>query len=262
MKRAELDDKDCHPQHWNKLAAAFNDYDGNPYRNATILYHRDGEELMCYPGMSVAYDICRSFDPCDRTRPERLGDWIKKVLREFKGEWSKVYERYRYQSGDQDAEDPYAEFCKFYGGNSILMYAFVVFDQNDAIVDLLGKVCSEDSQSDTGILGEQREKSNISTIGKKRSKASGGIDGKSEKSEEKQFVLKIRDESKADTDSFSKLRDAEKDEAELSSMILKTPNVPEDMQKTALDALAAIQLLKKNRRLGLVEENFKSPDTN
>jgi hypothetical protein len=57
MKCAELDDKDCHPQHWNKLAAAFNDYDGNPYRNATILYHRDGEELMCYPRMSVAYDM-------------------------------------------------------------------------------------------------------------------------------------------------------------------------------------------------------------
>jgi hypothetical protein len=94
MNRAELDDKECHPQHWNKFAAAFNDYEGNPYRNATILYHQDGEELMSYPGMGVACEICRDFNPCDKSRPERLGEWIKKVLREFKGEWSKVYERY------------------------------------------------------------------------------------------------------------------------------------------------------------------------
>jgi hypothetical protein len=43
---------------------------------------------------------------------------------------------------------------------------------------------------------------------------------------------------------------------------MKTPNVPQAMQENAQAALAAIQLAKKNRRLGTVEENFLSPETN
>ena len=103
--------------------------------------------------------VCHTINPSSKNRPERDGEWVKKTLRAFKGDWSKVYERYRYQSGDQDAEDPYAEFAKFYAGDSILMYAFVVFENDDGVVDLMGKVCPEDSISDTGIYGEAREKS-------------------------------------------------------------------------------------------------------
>lgn len=44
MNRSELDDKQSPPQHWNKLAAAFNDYDGVTYRNATITYSSEGAE--------------------------------------------------------------------------------------------------------------------------------------------------------------------------------------------------------------------------
>ena len=64
--------------------------------------------------MGVAYDMCSSINPSSKNRPERDEEWVKKTLRAYKGDWSKVYERYRYQSGDQDAEDPYAEFAKFF----------------------------------------------------------------------------------------------------------------------------------------------------
>ena len=90
-------------------------------------------------GEGPALPFCGTIDPCNSTRPERGGEWIKKILKEFKGTWTKVYERYRYQSGDHDAEDPVAEFMKFFGGDTIALYAFIVFDHSDAMVGLLGK---------------------------------------------------------------------------------------------------------------------------
>jgi hypothetical protein len=72
-------------------------------------------------------------------------------------------------------------------------------------------------------------------------------------SKKKKVLPEIRVMSKAEEEIILQLRDAERDEAELSVMILMTPNVPKDMQKSALDALAAIQSVKKSRRLGLVD---------
>ena len=59
MNRPELDDKQSPPQHWNKLAAAFNDYEGVIYRNATIIYSSEGIELCSNSGMGVAYDVIK-----------------------------------------------------------------------------------------------------------------------------------------------------------------------------------------------------------
>lgn len=254
MNRSELDDKQCHPQHWNKLAAAFNDYDGVIYQNATILYDGDGKELCCNSGMGVAYEVCNTINPSSKNRPERDGEWVKKILRGFKGDWSKVYERYRYQSGDQDAEDPYAEFAKFYAGDTILMYAFVVFDNNDGVVDLLGKVCPEDSMSDTGIYGDAREKSNASTISKKRGKHTSTEH--SENSDEKKFVLRmINEKSPEEADGkLSSILSAEQDEAQLNLLVLNTPNITTAMQTDALEALAQI------RRLARENNNYTTPD--
>ena len=122
-------------------------------------------------GEGPALPFCGTIDPCNSTRPERGEEWFKKVLKEFKGTWTKVYERYRYQSGDHDAEDPVAEFMKFFGGDTIVLYAFIVFDHSDAMVGLLGKICSEESQCDTGFQGENQINGNSSTIMKKKRSA-------------------------------------------------------------------------------------------
>ena len=259
MNRSELDDKQSPPQHWNKLAAAFNDYDGVTYRNATIIYSSEGAELCSYSGMGVAYEVCHTINPSSKNRPERDGEWVKKTLRAFKGDWSKVYERYRYQSGDQDAEDPYAEFAKFYAGDSILMYAFVVFENDDGVVDLMGKVCPEDSIRDTGIYGEAREKSNTSTISRKRGKHG---QGEHSETEEKKFVLRMINEKTAgETDGkLAAMLTAEQDEAQLSTLVLNTPNITTTMQTDALEALAQIQLLKKKRRLAREQQSYGTPD--
>jgi hypothetical protein len=74
MNRAELDDKQCPPQHWNKLAAAFNDYDGVRYSNATILFDDEGREICCNPGMGRAYEVCKDINPTCKNRPERDGE--------------------------------------------------------------------------------------------------------------------------------------------------------------------------------------------
>ena len=261
MNRPELDDKQSPPQQWNKLAAAFNDYEGVIYRNATIIYSSEGAELCSYSGMGVAYDVCSSINPSSKNRPERDGEWVKKTLRAFKGDWSKVYERYRYQSGDQDAEDPYAEFAKFYAGDSMLMYAFVVFENDDGVVDLMGKVCPEDSISDTGIYGEAREKCNTSTISRKRGKHAHG--GHTETSEEKKFVLRMINEKAASEpdEKLAAILTAEQDEAQLSTLVLNTPNITSAMQTDALEALAEIQLLKKKRRLEREQKSYTIGDT-
>jgi hypothetical protein len=121
------------------------------------------------------------------------------------------------------------------------------------------KIVSEQCRQPTPV--EEREESDLSTIVKKPSTVSFRTEIKKEKpskkqkqtSKKKKVLPEIRVMSKAEEEIILQLRDAERDEAELSVMILMTPNVPKDMQKSALDALAAIQSVKKSRRLGLVD---------
>jgi hypothetical protein len=167
-----------------------------------------------------------------------------------------VYERYRYQSGDQDAEDPYNEFSKFYAGDTILMYAFVVFGNDDGMVDLLGKVCPDDSISDTGIFGEAKEKTNVCTIGRKRGKHVNNESNQS--SNEKKFVLRMNNEKSSDGSNgkLAEILSAEQDEAQLS--VLNTPSITSEMKDDALEALAQLQLLQgrmaATRRLTILNE--------
>jgi hypothetical protein len=211
-------------------------------------------------GEGAALPFCGSIDPCNGSRPERGGEWIKKVLREFKGTWTKVYERYRYQSGDHDAEDPVAEFMKFFGGDTIVLYAFIVFDHCDAMVGLLGKVCCEESQCDTGVEGENLNTGNSSTIIKKRRSSANHSE---QRSNEKTIVLEIRDEGgkKNDNNSFSALQESEKDNIEFAKLILEKPLTTDEMKATALDMLKDMQAIKRSRLENLQNraESFSTP---
>ncbi len=53
-----------------------------------------------------------------------------------------IYASYR-RSGEQDGADPYEEFRRFYKGNAIIIYAFVLFKGNGDYQDLLGKLLPE-----------------------------------------------------------------------------------------------------------------------
>lgn len=57
-----------------------------------------------------------------------------------------------HQSGHQDAEDEYAEFFNYTRGNSLLLYAFIVFDKSAIINQLLSKVLDENISYDTTVL--------------------------------------------------------------------------------------------------------------
>lgn len=138
------------------------------------------------------------------------------------------------------------------------MYAFVVFENDDDVVDLMGKVCPEDSISDTGIYGEAWEKCNTSTISRKRGKHTQG-EHNTETSDEKKFVLRMINEKTAGEPDgkLAAILTAEQDEAQLSSLVLNTTNIT----STMLEALAQIQMLKKKRRLAREHSNFTTADT-
>ena len=212
-------------------------------------------------GEGPALPFCGTIDPCNSSRPERGGEWIKKVLKEFKGTWTKVYERYRYQSGDHDAEDPVAEFMKFFGGDTIVLYAFIVFDHSDAMVGLLGKICCEESQCDTGVQGENQINGNSSTIMKKKRSAANQSE---QRSHEKTIVLEIRDEGgrKSDDNSLTALQESEKDNIEFAKLILEIPLTTNEMKASALGMLKDMQAIKRSRLENLQNraESFSTPN--
>ena len=118
---------------WQLLADHFNDYT-NVYENVC----GKGKSL---PDMQVPFDICGDLDPCmiagyhiiyhyificinnyllgDLRRPSRDVPWMKKISQEIRTTLTKVMDNY-HRSGNQDAEDVYLEYSKYYGGSKII----------------------------------------------------------------------------------------------------------------------------------------------
>ena len=238
-----------------------------------------------------SYSTCRDINPCNAARPERSGDWCRNTLRDFKGSWTKKFERFSTQSGNHEAEDLVAEFMNFTQGDCVVLYAFLLFGQNDGMTALLGKVCPSDAQCDTGVLGEAHNNGSGVTIKNKRKL---GVSNSEQRSTEKTIVLKIMDESMKNSDSGEREREKEraerereqrateqrereqrdrereierasssieaieKDNISYAKMILELSASTEDMKAEALQMLVRMQKTKRER-LEKLTGSFSTP---
>jgi len=158
MERSELDDHENPPDHYGELADCFNDYEGYHYLNPT--FHPETKEAL--PGMDVAFGILKDINPCmgPDIRPPRGADWIKNELRTFRKCYNEIYSKF-HASGNHDAFDIYLEFSKFFQGNTLVFYGFVLIKGDEIVAnELMGKLLVDIAANDTGILNNPNSQQN------------------------------------------------------------------------------------------------------
>jgi hypothetical protein len=160
--RQQLDDPSF-KEPWQAIANLFNDYENYKFINLSIKHDvSTGKPFAPYVAQS-GYDsiASRAFDlnPQSSERPVRDAEWCKRIYKELRTELSKIFSKYT-RSGNQDAEDEEAEWCKFVDNHdSVYAYAWTIFDMED--FDRMGKVLPEDDQRDTGAIVFQSPKSRV-----------------------------------------------------------------------------------------------------
>jgi hypothetical protein len=243
------------------LADHFNDYARYKYYNPTINFGFDNIDEGPKPRFESAYEICKELNPCRSLdlRPLRDGLWIKNTIRDFKTEWSIIYDKFT-RSGLQDGSDPYAEFEKYYRGNEIVMYAFAVFDGEDKTLNnLMGKVCPEDSSGDTSFSGSSGE-ANSSNFQKKNNNCSSSsppLPATKKLIIDFSGVTTTDQITKKNSAAIADVIQEEKGEYELSFKIIDSENLKNDkkMQDKAKETLSSLQDEKAERRAE--RNNFK-----
>jgi hypothetical protein len=128
--------------------------------------------------------------------------------------------------------------------DTVILYAFLLFGHSDGMTALLGKVCPDDAQCDTGVLGESQKNGSGITIKNKRKLSSGSSE---QRSTEKVIVLQIRDDAAKNSHNggSSSLEAIENDNVAFSKLILELPATTEEMKAEALDMLIRMQRSKK-----------------
>jgi hypothetical protein len=169
MERSALDSSksDGHVDAAGVIAEFFNDYERNSYDNPCVrkgVLSAEGLPIAI-SGLEAVFDFCSDINPSQAQRPMRDGAWVRKHFKEMKTVMSVAYANYR-KSGNQEAEDYYAEIVKFCKGDEITVYGFMLFDKAD--LEQMGKALPENVQRDTGILGEKRTSQETASEGRQR----------------------------------------------------------------------------------------------
>lgn len=149
LTRTELDQRHTHYSPWEQLANNMNDMDMFKYHNVTFTVNESNIKLPNI-GKETSFELCSTFNPSNRDRPFRTGDIIKTKMRHIKTEFSKAYANFK-RSGYHDTEDLEREFFNFCGGDTTLLYAFVVWSHLN--ITQLGKLLPEEASFESGIEG-------------------------------------------------------------------------------------------------------------
>ena len=203
LSRPALDDKEHRGDAIEYIADAFNDYETYFYENPSCRFV-DGRCVG--PAVnSTFHSLCHDIVPSLglAKRPRRDGAWIKKTLLDFKSKFYKKWKDY-HKSGEQDGENPYDEFLKFYEGNDLLMYAFHFAEGGGGnisdFIAMMGKELPEELARDTGVLGEAQPDTGIKAHGRKSNAKGKAVDDKEKSPSKKLKVHHIIDgESKGNS---------------------------------------------------------------
>jgi hypothetical protein len=169
LPREELDARE-QTSAFEHLADLFNDYDNQVYKNAVIRYDESGLPITPWksrPLFEAISKLCWDLNPQDSTRPTRDAEWIRSKAGDMRKALSVCWKCYR-TSGNQEAENIYSEWIKFYGGReTVNAYARAIF--SDFHFNQLGKSMPEEAGLDTQVTSLKRPLSSSPSAVAKRS---------------------------------------------------------------------------------------------
>eukprot|EP01138_Halocafeteria_seosinensis_P009304 gb/GECG01009508.1/.p1 GENE.gb/GECG01009508.1/~~gb/GECG01009508.1/.p1 ORF type:complete len:297 (+),score=39.13 gb/GECG01009508.1/:1-891(+) len=142
----------------------FNDYHAVAFQNETVQYE-NGEMVSPFVarvGCESLAPKCHDLDPNNSTRPARDGAWVRKHSCLI----PQIFTDYR-KSGQQDAQDSYAEWLKF-ASNYATVYIYAIVLLPFGVMDQLGKALPEAQRRDTGKLGKRQLSNSASAVNKRR----------------------------------------------------------------------------------------------
>ena len=207
-----------------------------------------------FPRMQIPFQICQDINPCltagELRRPSRDVPWLKRITQDIRVDCSKIFMDYK-KSGNQNAEDEYLEFSKFFEGDEIIMYAFVRLYGDLLLVNRLGKQLPENIGRDTGVLGETSQRPPLVPRNSHKRSSSPSVSGSSSDDPTKRIVHTHVMQSSSSESNEGDLR-AQRMEFELSLSLVQRREagsllITKEMEEQALEAIVRLQQLMAAR---------------